>query len=161
MAAENLLNLMHCRDALRTGLPIPEHDEPLSAHAAMGFRVTACFLAEYLHPGLFYAEWGRSRALNRRYFGVIGVNIPPSRQQACTFGPDLAQHAGAVLLRTQPCGSCLSNKLELPFRAPGPAHFTSGKSPHDQESLDVQPSESRCILNVLAVFFSSRPTGIR
>jgi hypothetical protein len=53
--AERFLNLVQSRYAFRTRLPIPEHDEALSTHAAMGFGVPGCSLAKYLHFDLVRA----------------------------------------------------------------------------------------------------------
>ena len=57
MPAQHHLNLVQSFNPLRTALPIPKHDETLSAHAAMGFCIPICLLAEYLHVDLTRARW--------------------------------------------------------------------------------------------------------
>ena len=49
MAAERYLNFVQGGDTLVARLSIPEQDEPLSANATVGFRVSFGDLAEYLH----------------------------------------------------------------------------------------------------------------
>jgi hypothetical protein len=49
MAAKRFLNLVESGNALVARLPIPEHDKTLTANTAVGFRISVCGLAEYLH----------------------------------------------------------------------------------------------------------------
>jgi hypothetical protein len=79
MPAKHFLNIMESRNAFSARLPIPEHDKTLSAHTAVGFGVSICFLAEYLHCDLM-----RARGIPRHEGDNIAVltwlNIPQSRQ---------------------------------------------------------------------------------
>ena len=61
MTAKRLLNLVDRCEPLSVRLPIPEHDKTLPAHTAMGFRVSICAFAYYLHLDLMCAE-GKSQA---------------------------------------------------------------------------------------------------
>jgi hypothetical protein len=49
LLAKGLLNFVQRRAAFRGGLTFPEHHESLSAHCAVGFRISACALAKNLH----------------------------------------------------------------------------------------------------------------
>jgi hypothetical protein len=69
VAAKRLVDFVQGGNPLTARLPIPKHDKTLTAYAAMGFCVSVCSFAEYLH------------VLNRPH-GAI--EFPPSwRQYFC------------------------------------------------------------------------------
>jgi hypothetical protein len=49
VAAKRLVNFVQSGNPLTARLPIPKHDKTLTAYAAMGFRISVCSFAEYLH----------------------------------------------------------------------------------------------------------------
>jgi hypothetical protein len=82
--AKHLLNLMQCGNAFSARLPIPEHDKALSANAAVGFGVSICFLAEYLHCDLIRAQ-GVPRHERDNIAALTWLNIPQLRDRKLTF----------------------------------------------------------------------------
>jgi hypothetical protein len=70
MAAKRLLNFVDRGNALSVRLPIPEHDKTLATNATIGFCVSVCSLAKYLHFDLIRA--GTVPATH----ATIGARVP-------------------------------------------------------------------------------------
>ncbi|MGO9444849.1 MAG: hypothetical protein ACLPXB_08740, partial [Thiobacillaceae bacterium] len=49
MTAKRFLNFVDRGKPLSVRLPIPEHDKTLATNATIGFCVSVCSLAKYLH----------------------------------------------------------------------------------------------------------------
>jgi hypothetical protein len=56
MAAKRFLNFVQSSDALIARLSVPEHDETQSTNAAVGFSVSLCGFAKYLHVSTSKAD---------------------------------------------------------------------------------------------------------
>jgi len=106
MAAKRFLNFLKGRDALIARLPVPEHDEALSANAAVRFSVPLRGLAEYLHVSTSRADEaflsplaaiGRNKEQRTFLIGCIRLglmghggnqNLRPNKAPARLGGPE-------------------------------------------------------------------------
>jgi hypothetical protein len=57
VADQHFLNFTEGLSALHARLPLPEHDESLTAHTALGFGVSACAFAQNLHLKYLDLAW--------------------------------------------------------------------------------------------------------